>query len=126
MISSSYSVNGAASKQGPAYGSNTITGVDAAKEIPVSFYVEQNYPNPFNPSTTIKYALPQTSYVTVKIYDILGRLVNTLVNSEMPAGIHKIVWNGDDSKGAKVVSGPYFYQINSGSQIISKKMLLVK
>ncbi|RJP72298.1 MAG: T9SS C-terminal target domain-containing protein [Ignavibacteriales bacterium] len=126
LISSSYSVNGATSKQGPAYGSNTITGVDAAKEIPVSFYVEQNYPNPFNPSTTIKYALPHTSYVTVKIYDILGRLVNTLVNSEMPAGIHKVVWNGDDSKGAKVVSGPYFYQINSGSQIISKKMLLVK
>ncbi len=126
LITSSYSVNGAASKSGPTYGSSSITGVDAAEMIPVNFEVEQNYPNPFNPSTTIRYSLPQASYVTVKIYDILGSLVTTLVNTEMPAGKHKVIWNGDNSNGAKVVSGPYFYQVNSGTKIISKKMLLVK
>jgi len=126
LITSSYSVNGATAKNGPTYGASSVTDVETREEIPVSFDVEQNYPNPFNPSTTIKYSLPQATYVTVKIYDILGSLVNTIVNSEMPAGKHKVVWNGDNSFGAKVVSGPYFYQVISGNNIISKKMLLVK
>lgn len=126
LIKSTYSINGADAKPGPSYGSSTVTEVEVKEEIPVSFDVAQNYPNPFNPTTTIKYALPQAGPVTFKIYDVIGSLVNTLVDADMPAGTHAVVWNGDNSSGAKVTSGTYFYQVISGSNIITKKMLLLK
>jgi|GEM_PF-2586779 len=126
LIKSTYSINGSAEKTGPDYGAVSVTDVEAEEIIPVTFNVEQNYPNPFNPSTTIQYALPQAASVTIRIYDILGSLVNTLVNTEMPAGNHSVVWEGDNSFGSKVVSGAYFYQVVSGSNIVTKKMLLVK
>jgi hypothetical protein len=126
LIKSAYSVNGGTFKEGPSYGSSTVTDVEADKSIPTEFAVEQNYPNPFNPTTTITYSIPKASLVTVRVYDVLGRLVNTLVNDEMTAGKYQVKWNGDNHSGAKVSSGTYFYQVKSGDSIISKKMLLIK
>lgn len=126
LIKSTYSINGSEAKPGPDYGSSNVTEVEIEQVIPVSFDVEQNYPNPFNPSTTIKYSLPAAGPVTFKIYDIIGSLVNTLVDTEMPAGIHEVVWNGENSSGTKAASGTYFYQVKSGSRILTKKMLLLK
>lgn len=126
LIKSTYSINGTAAKVGPSYGSSSLTDVELEKEIPTVFSVEQNYPNPFNPTTTIKYALPKAGLVSIKIYDILGRLVKTLVNTEMLAGKFNVVWDGDNQFGHKVASGTYFYQVINGSNVISKKMLLIK
>jgi len=113
-------------------------------EIPTSFTLEQNYPNPFNPSTIIKYSIPfvisiptsreRNLFVSLKIYDVLGREIKTLVNQEQASGVYQVNWNGDDSYGNKVSSGIYFYKINAGdpssssgqSFILTKKMLLIK
>jgi hypothetical protein len=81
----------------------------------------QNYPNPFNPSTTIRYQLPQDGMVTLKVYDILGSEVATLVNEQKAAGRFEV--NFDASR---LASGVYIYKITSGGYVSSKKMLLVK
>jgi hypothetical protein len=89
--------------------------------IPQRFSLSQNYPNPFNPTTIISYNLPQTSHVTLEIFDILGRRVETLVDGEQPAGPHQAVWNAGDK-----ASGIYFYRIQAGNIIETKRMLLLK
>jgi hypothetical protein len=90
--------------------------------IPTVFSLSQNYPNPFNPTTTIKYALPKDVKVTIKIYDILGKLVTTLVNGELKkAGYYETTFNGNN-----FASGVYFYRIEAGEFVQSKKMVLVK
>ena len=83
--------------------------------------VEQNYPNPFNPATTINYTIESAGKVELRVYDILGREVMTLVNEIQDAGSHSVLFNA-----ANLSSGVYFYRINSGSFSIVKKMLLVK
>ncbi|NLT51196.1 MAG: T9SS type A sorting domain-containing protein [Ignavibacteria bacterium] len=91
------------------------------------FSLEQNYPNPFNPSTMINYQLSMNSNVTLKIYDILGREVATLVNEHKPAGTYTVEWNGTNSAGQQVGSGVYFYQLKtSGGFVETKKMLMIK
>ena len=109
-------------------------------EISTSFTLEQNYPNPFNPSTIISYSLPSVtlsgalptgrqvegSRVILKIYDILGKEVKTLVNQEQSSGVYQVTWNGDDQLGNKVSTGVYFYKIDAGEFIQTKKMLLIK
>jgi len=102
------------------------TDVNSEEVLPNKFELYQNYPNPFNPTTKISYTLPQNSYVTLKIYDILGQEVITLVNKEMNAGTYSFNWNGDDYSGRKVTSGTYIYRISAGSFIMSRKMLLIK
>ena len=89
--------------------------------LPSRCYLSQNYPNPFNSSTTISYTLPHSCDVTIDIYDILGRKVETLVNDEQPAGYHQVIWNADDA-----VSGIYFYRINASDYTETKKMMLLK
>ena len=89
--------------------------------LPVKFALEQNYPNPFNPITTIKYSIPQNSQLTLKVYDILGSEVATLVNEEKPAGVYEVEFNA-----TKYSSGIYFYQLQAGSFVETKKMILVK
>jgi flagellar hook assembly protein FlgD len=101
------------------------TGVEN-EFIPVSHNLFQNYPNPFNPSTIISYSIPNVSFVSLKIYDILGREVITLVNSEQNIGIHNVQWNGNNNFGNKVSSGIYLYKIEAGDFIMTKKMLLLK
>jgi len=94
--------------------------------IPEKFIVSQNYPNPFNPSTIIEFALPNKEFVVLRIYDLLGRQINTLVNGEVQAGIHRVSWNGLDGNGRKVSSGAYIYRITAGNLSVTKKMLLMK
>jgi hypothetical protein len=94
--------------------------------IPSKFELYQNYPNPFNPSTSIKFDLPEESFVTLKIYDILGREVKTLVNEYRPAGSYTITWNGIDESGRKVGSGVYLYRMIAGNFRKTLKMILAK
>jgi len=88
---------------------------------PLSFKLHQNCPNPFNPSTEITYTLPKASTVTLRIFDILGREVTTLVNERKEGGRYTIVWDADG-----VPSGIYFYRIATGDFTESKKMVLMK
>jgi len=104
-----------------------ITSVGGQDEIiPTKFEVKQNYPNPFNPSTTIKFSLPQTEYVTIKVYNILGKEIAVLASGQFNAGGHSIIWNGKDSNGINAATGIYLYRVVAGNNIITKKMLLLK
>jgi hypothetical protein len=94
---------------------------EQAPQIPCGFSIFQNCPNPFNPSTTIKFNLPKASDVTIDIYDILGRKVETIVEHEQPAGIHQLVWNANGFS-----SGIYFYRIQAGKFVETRKMMLIK
>lgn len=94
--------------------------------VPSSFRLGQNSPNPFNPTTTIEYDLPGTEHVIIRIYDTLGREVQTLVNERLPAGFHQAVWNGRDHRGIAVGSGVYFYALIAGDFAQSHKMTLLK
>jgi hypothetical protein len=88
---------------------------------PVLFFVKQNFPNPFNPATTIKYELPANSYVTVKVFDLIGREIETLVNRNETAGVHSVNFDGKN-----LSSGMYIYKVQAGSYYQIKKMLLLK
>jgi len=103
-----------------------LVGVETAEAIPTQFNLFQNYPNPFNPSTIISYTLPKQSMVTIKIYDILGREVKTLLNSEQAPGVYKIEWNGTNNVGNRVAAGTYIYRIEAGDFVQAKKMILLK
>ncbi|MEX0771397.1 MAG: S8 family serine peptidase [Balneolaceae bacterium] len=92
-----------------------------ARHIPEELDVEQNYPNPFNPTTQIQFSLPENREVRLVIYDILGRAVRTLVDKNLSAGIHNVTFNG-----SSLSSGVYFYQIRAGSDVLTRKMVLVK
>ncbi|MCX6173124.1 MAG: T9SS type A sorting domain-containing protein, partial [Ignavibacteriales bacterium] len=107
---------------------NTVTDVKNNQVIPMTYSLYQNYPNPFNPSTVISYTLPEIARITLKIYDVLGREVKTLINGEQPAGVYKLSWNGNNNLGSKVASGIYIYRIEAGSGkfIQTKKMILLK
>ena len=94
---------------------------DKQRIIPTVYNLYQNYPNPFNPSTTIKYSIPQLSFVTLKIYDILGREVTSLVNEEQAVGVYKIQFNSN-----KLSSGVYFYRITANSFVDTKKFIILK
>lgn len=89
--------------------------------VPKFFDLNQNYPNPFNPVTNIKYGLPEDIFVTIKIYDILGREVKTLVNEFKNAGSYIVSFNG-----IEFTSGIYFYRIQAGNFVSVKRMVLIK
>jgi hypothetical protein len=86
-----------------------------------SFKLEQNYPNPFNPSTTINFSVQENTIVSLKIYDVLGSEVTTLINEEKPAGDYKINFNA-----AAYTSGIYFYKLDAGKYSSIKKMIFIK
>lgn len=92
----------------------------------LKFKLLQNTPNPFNPTTAIKYQLPQNSFVTIKIYDNLGREVATLINEERAAGSHIVYWNGKDNFGQTVSSGIYLYKLTAGNFTETRKMNFLK
>ena len=90
-------------------------------------FLHQNYPNPFNPETTISFSVTQTSsFVTLKIYNIKGQLVKTLVNNKMESDVHSVIWNGSDTNGNRVSSGIYFYKLKAGDFENTRKMILMK
>lgn len=93
---------------------------------PEGYSLFQNYPNPFNPSTTIKFALPNAADVTIKIYNLLGKEVRTLLNQFHLAGVHSVVWDALDHSGQKVPSGVYLYKIMTENFVDAKKLLLIK
>jgi hypothetical protein len=99
----------------------TTLDVEEVAEVPASFKLMQNYPNPFNPSTTIEYSLPQRSTVEIKVLDVLGREVATLLNEEKPAGVYTVQWDAKD-----VASGVYFYRMQASEFVQVRKLLLVR
>jgi phosphatidylserine/phosphatidylglycerophosphate/cardiolipin synthase-like enzyme len=112
-------------------GSGTITGVKEQKsDMPASYELSQNHPNPFNPSTTIEYQIPPSpflekgergGFVSLKVYDLLGREVAILVDEIKPAGTYTLTWNA-----SQVSSGVYFYRLQSQNTILTRKMLILK
>jgi len=100
---------------------STITAVNEPPHGPTSFTLSQNYPNPFNPTTTISYDIPKLSYVTLVVYDILGRQVEELVNGEKTSGSYQAVFNASN-----LPSGVYFYRLQAGAYHDTKKLLLIK
>jgi len=100
-----------------------VTGISDkfADTIPKEYILFQNYPNPFNPTTTIRYNIPKSTYVTLKVYNITGQLVATLVNEQKAAGIYSVKWNAKN-----LSSGVYFYRITAGSFSDTKKVMVLK
>jgi len=98
-----------------------LVSIGSGSNLPTKFILYQNYPNPFNPTTTISYSIPKQSFVTIKIYDVLGKEITTLVNNEMQSGNYKVEFDG-----SKSASGIYFYQMKTNEFIQTKKMILIK
>ena len=105
----------------PAVALGSITSVASDRLIPQKFLLYQSYPNPFNPTATIKYELPNSSKVTIKVFDILGQEVKTLVNEFKSAGKYSVQFNGEG-----LSSGIYFYRLQAGNYVNTKKMILLK
>lgn len=102
--------------------SQTPTGIDqTVYNLPENYSLLQNYPNPFNPSTNIQYEVSNKQFVTLKVYDVLGKKVATLVNEEKPAGSYQVNWNASN-----LSSGIYFYKLQAGSFVETKKMILLQ
>jgi hypothetical protein len=102
--------------------SQMVTSVDRfSTDVPTNFGLEQNYPNPFNPTTTISFSLPSKSYVSLKVIDILGREVVTLVSEEMSGGTYSSQWNT-----VNMPSGVYFYRLRAGEFVKTEKMILMR
>lgn len=95
-------------------------------QLPTEVSLAQNYPNPFNPETIIQFALPDQDRIRLQIFDVMGRMVITLWNGQADPGYHRVNWNGLNSQGVPVASGVYFYRLQSGSQVLSKKMILLR
>jgi hypothetical protein len=91
------------------------------QSLPLNFEVQQNYPNPFNPSTTIRYALPRASQMRLIVYNTLGQQVSELAYGDMDAGYHEVKFDGSN-----LASGVYFYRIQAGSFVQTKKLLLLR
>jgi uncharacterized delta-60 repeat protein len=96
------------------------------RERPSEFDLSQNYPNPFNPTTKIEFTLAKSGFVSLQIYDVLGRKVRTLVSEELSSGYKSVLWDGKNDEGKGVASGVYFYQLKVGDFSEPKKMLLLK
>ena len=94
--------------------------------LPGDYVLSQNYPNPFNPTTRISYRVPTRSEVTLRVYDILGREVTTLVNEIQSAGTYSVVWDGTDAEGRRTASGIYLYRLTAGDFSRTRKMILLK
>lgn len=98
-----------------------LTDIELSDPISITFNLFQNYPNPFNPVTQITYTVKEVGFIKLKVFDVLGKDVTTLVNKEQSAGIYKVEFNGSD-----LATGIYFYQLNVGNFVETKKMILVK
>ncbi len=107
---------------------NGITKIelDPGATVLKHYTLRQNYPNPFNPTTTISYDIPVAEKVTLRVFDMLGREVKTLVNDDQQAGNHTAVWDGTNNSGEMVASGMYVYKLQAGKTQISKKMTLMR
>ena len=98
-----------------------VTSVERSEELPTTFNLSQNYPNPFNPTTRIQIAVPQTGRVVLKVFDVLGKEETTLVDAEMPAGSYTVTFDA-----SRLASGTYFYRMQAGEFVATKRMLLLR
>ncbi len=101
---------------------------EGEEDTPISnnFTLNSNYPNPFNPSTIISFSIPEDTKVNLKVYNIKGQVVKTLLKEQIESGEHRITWDGKDNNNKQVASGIYFYKISAGKETKVKKMLLLK
>ena len=100
--------------------------LDSNPLIPTDYSLSQNYPNPFNPSTTISFSLPSDNHTILNIYDISGKLINTLLDKNMKSGYHNVSWDGKDLYGQEVSTGAYVYTLSTNDMSLSGKMILLK
>ncbi|HOH78977.1 MAG TPA: FlgD immunoglobulin-like domain containing protein, partial [Candidatus Cloacimonadota bacterium] len=110
-------------------GSYAATGyVDNPNQTipPLRDQLLQNYPNPFNPSTSISFSLSKASHASLRIYNLKGQLVRTLLDGQLSQGSHTLVWDGRDSSGTSVASGVYLYRLETPGSSFGKRMLLMK
>lgn len=105
-----------------------FTGVEyqVNPALPEKYDLSQNYPNPFNPSTQIRFALPSSGFVTLQVFDVLGRLVRTLISTNYRAGNYSVIWDGKNSDGRNVSTGVYLYRVSVNNYVATKKMILLK
>lgn len=105
----------------------TGTGIgDGLNLQPDQFVLEQNFPNPFNPNTTINYYMPTAQNVELAIYNITGQKIKSLVNGKQSAGNHQIQWDGRNDNGELAASGVYIYRLQAGSEVLTRKMALLR
>jgi hypothetical protein len=103
------------------------TGTDPPADIPPVYFLANNYPNPFNPVTTITYGIDGRTPVTLRIYDVAGRLVRTLVNAvQEPGNRYTVTWDGRNAFGRNVSSGIYFCRLTTGARTSTRKMVLLR
>ena len=118
----------------PNFGWHTFTSINNSLKVienteeatPNLYTLYQNYPNPFNPTTTLKYDLPEDSFVDITVYDMLGKVVNNLVKTNLSSGNKSIKWNATNNQGEPVSAGVYLYSIEAGEFRQTKKMILLK
>ena len=102
------------------------TGIEDEAVVINEFSLSQNYPNPFNPTTNIRFRIAEFGFVELKIYDVGGRLVKTLVSENRAAGFHSAQWDASNQSGEKVASGTYFYKLQAGASVQIRKMIVMK
>jgi len=104
----------------------TSVGQSGQSALPVNFWLAQNFPNPFNQSTSINYKLRSSGLISLKVFNLLGEEVATLVSGYQPAGLHQVTWDGRNNRGEVVASGLYFYQLSLGNATQTRKLTLLK
>ena len=114
------------SQDSPATVNTTVASADEGSILPSEYALFQNYPNPFNPSTQITFDVPNSEFVMLRVYNLLGQDVQTLINKSMAPGRYTVEWNGNDMLNNDVASGVYFYELRGESFISRKKMLLIR
>ena len=110
----------------PVAVNTAVASADDSSMLPSEYALFQNYPNPFNPSTQISFDIPKSEFVTLRVYNLLGQDVKTLINQSMVPGRYTVEWNGNDMLNNDVASGVYFYELRGESFISRKKMLLIR
>ena len=110
----------------PAVVNTTVASADRGSILPSEYALFQNYPNPFNPSTQITFDVPASEFVMLRVFNLLGQDVHTLINKAMTPGRYTVEWNGNDMLNNEVASGVYFYELRGKSFISRKKMLLIR
>ena len=110
----------------PVVVNTAVASADEGSLLPSEYALFQNYPNPFNPSTQISFDVPNPEFVTLRVYNLLGQDVKTLINQSMVPGRYTVEWNGNDMLNNDVASGVYFYELRGESFISRKKMLLIR
>ena len=109
-----------------SFDTSSVTGLDLSENLPEEFRLAQNYPNPFNPSTSINFQVPLATDVTLRVFNVLGQEVRTLINGFYAAGQYSVTWNGRDNLENPVPSGMYLYQLEADGFSEIRKMILVK